>query len=45
MNAGDRVELALSWAELASGMRYLGAVSHETPRGLYALTILDVSAP
>ena len=45
VNAGDRVELGLSWAQLAPGMRYLGAVSHETPRGLYALTILDVSAP
>ncbi len=45
VNAGDRVELGLSWAELAPGMRYLGAVSHETPRGLYALTILDVSSP
>jgi subtilisin family serine protease len=45
VNAGDRVELGLSWAQLAPGMRYLGAVSHETPRGLYALTILDVSSP
>ena len=45
VNAGDRVELGLSWANLAPGMRYLGAVSHETPRGLYALTILDVSSP
>jgi subtilisin family serine protease len=45
VNAGDRVELGLSWAQLAPGMRYLGAVSHETPRGLYALTLLDVSSP
>jgi subtilisin family serine protease len=45
VNAGDRVELGLSWARLAPGTRYLGAVSHETPRGLYALTILDVSSP
>jgi subtilisin family serine protease len=45
VNAGDRVELGLSWANLAPGMRYLGGVSHETPRGVYALTILDVSSP
>ena len=45
VNAGDRVELGLSWANLAPGMRYLGGVSHDTPSGLYALTILDVSSP
>ncbi len=45
VNPGDRVDLGLSWAQLAPGMHYLGAVSHETPRGLYALTILDVVSP
>jgi hypothetical protein len=45
VNAGDRVDLGLSWAQLAPGMRYLGAISHETPRGLYSVTILDVSSP
>jgi subtilisin family serine protease len=45
VNPGDRIGLGLSWANLAPGMRYLGGVSHETPRGLYALTILDVSSP
>jgi subtilisin family serine protease len=45
VNAGDHADLGLSWAQLAAGMRYLGAVSHATPRGLYSLTILDVSSP
>ena len=45
VNAGDHADLGLSWSQLAPGMRYLGAVSHATPRGLYALTILDVSSP
>ncbi len=45
VNAGDRVDLGLSWAQLAPGTRYLGAVSHATPHGLYSLTILDVSSP
>jgi len=45
VNAGDRADLGLSWAQLAPGMRYLGAVSHAAPRGLYSLTILDVSSP
>jgi subtilisin family serine protease len=45
VKAGDRVDLGLSWAQLAPRMRYLGAVSHETPRGVYSLTILDVSSP
>ena len=33
VNAGDRVDLGLSWAQLAPGTRYLGAVSHATPHG------------
>jgi subtilisin family serine protease len=45
VRAGDRAQLGLSWAQLAPGTRYLGAVSHETPRGIYSLTILDVSSP
>jgi hypothetical protein len=43
--AGDRADLTLSWSGLASNTRYLGAVSHETPFGVYDLTIVDVTAP
>jgi subtilisin family serine protease len=43
--AGDRVELTLSWSGLAANTRYLGAVSHDTPFGVYDLTIVDVTAP
>jgi subtilisin family serine protease len=42
---GDRSELQLSWSALAPATRYLGAVSHDTPFGLYELTIVDVTAP
>jgi subtilisin family serine protease len=42
---GDRVELGVQWNGLAAGTRYLGAVSHETPLGLYALTLINVSSP
>jgi subtilisin family serine protease len=45
VSAGDRVNLALSWSQLAPAMRYLGAISHDTPLGVYALTLLDVAAP
>jgi subtilisin family serine protease len=45
VSSGDRAELGLTWAQLAAGTRYLGAISHETPNGIYALTILDVSSP
>ena len=45
VNAGDHADLGVSWAQLAPGMRYLGAVSHATPHGLYSLTILDVASP
>jgi hypothetical protein len=43
--AGDRADLTLSWSGLAPNTRYLGAVSHETPLGVYDLTIIDVTAP
>jgi hypothetical protein len=45
VSAGDHVELALTWSQLTPGMRYLGAISHDTPNGVYAFTILDVAAP
>ena len=45
VNAGDHAELALTWSQLTPGTRYLGAISHDTPLGVYALTILDVAAP
>ena len=42
---GDRAEVALTWGQLLPAMRYLGAITHETPFGVYALTILDVASP
>jgi len=43
--AGDRLSLDVSWASLDPGTRYLGAISHDTPLGLYELTIVDITAP
>jgi hypothetical protein len=43
--AGDRADLSLSWSGLAPSTRYLGAISHGTPFGVYDLTIVDVAAP
>jgi hypothetical protein len=45
VNAGDHSELGLTWSQLTPGTRYLGAISHDTPLGVYALTILDVAVP
>jgi len=45
VSEGDHTEVALTWGPLTPGMRYLGAVTHETPFGVYALTILDVAVP
>jgi subtilisin family serine protease len=42
---GDRLDLEVSWSGLDPGLRYLGAVSHDTPSGLYWLTIVNVESP
>jgi subtilisin family serine protease len=42
---GDRLNLGLRWAELGPATRYLGAISHNTPLGLYGFTILQVDSP
>jgi len=42
---GDRLDLPIDWSQLAPGTRYLGAISHNTPMGLYGLTILEVDSP
>jgi subtilisin family serine protease len=45
VSAGDRLDLDVSWASLDPGMHYLGAISHNTPGGLYGLTIVNVRTP
>ncbi len=45
VSAGDRLDLDVNWASLDRGMRYLGAISHNTPGGLYGLTIVNVRTP
>jgi hypothetical protein len=42
---GDRVAFDLTWSGLEPASRYLGAISHTTPGGLYGLTIVNVTAP
>jgi subtilisin family serine protease len=42
---GDRVDLQVQWSGLEPGSRYLGAVSHTTPNGLYDATIVNVVTP
>jgi len=39
---GDRLDLQLDWAQLTPATRYLGAVSHNTPLGLYGLTVIQI---
>ena len=39
---GDRVELQLQWSGLEPNSRYLGAISHTTPNGLYDTTVVNV---
>jgi hypothetical protein len=42
---GDRVDFALQWSGLDAGSRYLGAISHTTPNGLYDATVINVVTP
>ena len=42
---GDSVDLDLSWGPLSTANRYLGAISHNTPSGLYGLTIITFNTP
>ncbi len=42
---GERLELDLDWGPLAPATRYLGAISHNTPTGLYGLTLLTIDSP
>ena len=42
---GDRVDFQLQWTGLDPGARYLGAISHTTPAGLYGATVVNVVTP
>ena len=42
---GDRSDLPFDWSQLTPNTRFLGAISHTTPNGLYGLTILNVDSP
>ena len=39
---GDRVDLEVQWSGLEPNSRYLGAISHTTPNGLYDTTVVNV---
>lgn len=42
VNAGTTSDVTMDWAGLSPGNRYLGAISHTTPEGLVAITIVNV---
>jgi hypothetical protein len=42
---GDRFDFPLQWSTLEPASRYLGAISHTTPAGLYGITIVNVTTP
>jgi subtilisin family serine protease len=42
---GDRIDVGLQWSGLAPASRYLGAISHTTPNGLYGATVINVVTP
>ena len=45
VTAGAAFTLDLDWGQLEPANRYLGAISHTTPAGLEALTIITIDAP
>jgi hypothetical protein len=42
VNAGTTENVHVSWNDLASGTIYLGGISHNTPQGFVALTIVTI---
>jgi hypothetical protein len=42
VNAGTTENVQVSWNDLASGTIYLGGISHNTPQGFVALTIVTI---
>jgi subtilisin family serine protease len=42
---GDRAQLDLEWSGLAPATRYLGVLSHNTPSGIYTLSVIDIDTP
>jgi len=42
VTAGSTETLQVNWSGLAADRRYLGAISHVTPNGLIALTIVNI---
>jgi hypothetical protein len=42
VNAGSTENVTVNWSGLASNTIYLGGISHNTPQGLVALTIIQI---
>lgn len=45
VNDGDRGGVDIAWGPLLPATRYLGGISHNTPSGLYGLTLLRIDSP
>jgi hypothetical protein len=42
VSAGTSGNVTINWSELVSNTIYLGGISHNTPQGLSALTIVTI---
>jgi subtilisin family serine protease len=42
VNAGTTADVTVSWSGLASNTIYLGGISHNTPQGLVAITLVTI---
>ena len=42
VNAGSVEDVVVNWSGLESDTIYLGGISHNTPQGLVALTVISI---
>jgi hypothetical protein len=42
VTAGTTVNIDVSWTSLESDTLYLGGISHNTPQGLVAITVISI---
>ena len=42
---GEHLDIDVNWSGLDPATRYIGAISHTTPSGVYTLTVVNIATP
>ena len=45
MTNGEHLDIDVNWSGLDPATRYIGAISHTTPSGVYTLTVVNIATP